>query len=443
MKISHNQRLVLAGTVYIILFNIISNILAYFVRRFFVSNLGAYQYGMYTFFLSVVIMVNLLRDPGMAASLSVILPKEPFREYVNIILKYTFMSSIVVVLFTILFFALLDSYSMTFTQVVSVCTLIICMALYGAGIRILNGLEKHFLYAVRFVLINGALLVSVFFVEAFESMFLVYSCVLCFITAMAYYQSKKYLVSGKLYGLAEYFQMGIPITVYSMLVVILTRMDIVMIGLLLDAINVTDYELILSLAVPLTIFVSLTTTIFLPIFTRLSNTNQEKIVLEIQTYYTNDTCTFYLYFTLFPGFLFSVLYPNISLTTGIYSLVLGSVILYCLAAVRMNQLIARRKTKSMIYTFILIISINVVMNAVLIPRLGLYGAAISTFSSNMVLYLIYNFKQIRLLFPVVILFTQGFMQLVLIILFLAYLLVYELHLTKNFLLSTFIENKNK
>ena len=47
--------------------------------------------------------------------------------------------------------------------------------------------------------------------------------------------------------------------------VILTRMDIVMVGLLMNAANVADYDLVLSLAVPLTIFVSLISSIFLPI----------------------------------------------------------------------------------------------------------------------------------------------------------------------------------
>ena len=134
MKISHNQRLVLTGTVYILLFNIISNILAYFVRRLFVSNLGAYQYGMYTFFLSVVIMVNLLRDPGVAGSMSLVLPKELYKNHIRAVLRYTTYSLIVACGIMMLGIFIAD-YALSMAQILSILLFCVAYGFYNTFVR--------------------------------------------------------------------------------------------------------------------------------------------------------------------------------------------------------------------------------------------------------------------------------------------------------------------
>lgn len=443
MKISHNQRLVLTGAVYIILFNIISNILAYFVRRLFVSNLGAYQYGMYTFFLSVVIMVNLLRDPGVAGSMSLVLPKEPYKDHIRAVLRYTTYSLIVACNIMVLGIFIAD-YALSMAQVFSILLFCVAYGFYNTFVRFLNGLEKHFLYAARFVIINFGLLLAVFFVDSFERMLLVYATMALIFSTISYYVISPMLTSGTTKRVTEYFQLGLPIILYSMLAVILTRMDIVMVGLLMNAANVADYDLVLSLAVPLTIFVSLISSIFLPIFTRLSNKNRGKVVQEVQALLLIILLPVASVLIYFKQELFEFLYPDITLTLGVYSILLCSVLVYCLATVRINQIIAEKKTKSIAGAFIIVIVSNLLFNGVLIPIYGLYGAAISTLLSNVILYVIYNHKNVlRHMVPIASLFTIGAIQLSIIGITLVYYMLFELPLTKQFISRAFIKHKNK
>ena len=72
----------------------------------------------------------------------------------------------------------------------------------------MNGLEKHFLYAARFVIINIGLLLAVFFVDSFELMLLVYATMAMIFSVISYYVISPMLTSGTTKRVTEYFPAG-------------------------------------------------------------------------------------------------------------------------------------------------------------------------------------------------------------------------------------------
>lgn len=176
---------------------------------------------------------------------------------------------------------------------------------------------------------------------------------------------------------------SLPLLGYSMLGSIMSWTDTLMIGYFKDSFAVGLYNAALPLAVLIGIFISSTVFFYTPIITKLYSQN---LITEMKRTYA--VLTKWVFMIVMPVFLVLFFFPDIFIeflfgsqyvvaSTALRILSLGYAVQAFLGFTG-STLTAMGKTRALLLTSVVTVSFNVLLNALLIPKMGINGAAVAS-----------------------------------------------------------------
>lgn len=194
------------------------------------------------------------------------------------------------------------------------------------------------------------------------------------------------------------------IFIISLLTFIYFKVDIIMIRHLLDITSVglysSAYRIIDSLIVVPTFFIYAA----FPTLTNLHNTNNKKHLQELlegaMKYLSIISVFVAVFFSFYAKEILSFLYKNEYLGAASSLQILGwAVVFYFLTSPLIYSIFSSKKDGVLLFRLVLLTSLNIGLNFVLIPKLGIQGAAISTLTTEVVSFLaLFSFARMTLSF---------------------------------------------
>ena len=219
----------------------------------------------------------------------------------------------------------------------------------------------------------------------------VYAIVLSSITTcliFAAYMAKKYLLPMRKNVVSEpmtkeLLSFSIPLLAVSMLMMVLSWTDTLMLGYLTTPDIVGLYSVALPLAMLLSMIITSMSFIYIPIIAKLYSQN---LIYELKKTYAILTKWVFLissiiFFILivFPDIVLDILFGSryISASVALQILAFGFFMNICLGFAY-NTLLVLGKSKFLMWTFAISAIINIILNMILIPLMGFIGASIAT-----------------------------------------------------------------
>lgn len=229
--------------------------------------------------------------------------------------------------------------------------------------------------------------------------------------------------------LTDILPLGITMTAIGSLTLILSSSDRLIMGILMDSVQVTEliavYSLSTSLAVSLGIFYGSVTAIFMPVISRLigkGDFNEVNSVMQTaQRWSLFITLPVAIIFVAFSSDMLKVFY-GASYQSGwlVLSIFSVGVVLSTIPAVISSALIANRRADIELIITAVVAVVNIILCFILIPIFGIAGAALATLvgmGTGAILTLYYGKKIFNFNSPVEVykLLFSGFLVLIIAI----------------------------
>lgn len=175
-----------------------------------------------------------------------------------------------------------------------------------------------------------------------------------------------------------------PLFIRQILIKILGWSDILILGIFLEESFVGIYNVTFSTASHIKFFFTAMLFLFLPTATQLASLNDFeslKIVYRIVTKWVLALTTpLFIFLILYPSDVMNLLYgPEYSNISTTFRLICTGIFVNILLGPNANTLACCGKTKYLMYTSFLSAALNLGLNFILIPKLGIIGGAISSF----------------------------------------------------------------
>jgi O-antigen/teichoic acid export membrane protein len=218
-------------------------------------------------------------------------------------------------------------------------------------------------------------------------------------------------------NLKKYFSFSSPLLFIGLLYFLISHIDILMIGYFLESSDVGIYSVAIRIAGMAVFILSATNTIFGPTISELTEKDQFNTLERLLKSITKIIFAFSLNFLFFV-----IIYNQEILTIFGEEYIVGGVVLMILtfgqfinAAVGPTGtiLIMSGKQNYEVFNSIAICTLNIILNILLIPRMGISGAAVATASSIVIInifkvlevFVLYKFHPYKKSFLKLILFS--------------------------------------
>ncbi|MDD5331708.1 MAG: flippase [Candidatus Nanoarchaeia archaeon] len=200
----------------------------------------------------------------------------------------------------------------------------------------------------------------------------------------------------------ELLTYAIPLTIASIFLLIMVWTDTIMIGFFRTMSEVGIYNAVMPLSQLMHIFTTAFIALFLPIITELFAKNNLEEINQIYKTILKWVLIINLIilslFLTFPSQILTILFgPEYSI--GATSLMILSVgaFLYSFALISFQILIIFKETKRIMFISIAATLINIILNYLLIPRMGINGASIATSISFLIFSILIFLKSTNLI----------------------------------------------
>jgi len=230
---------------------------------------------------------------------------------------------------------------------------------------------------------------------------------------------KEKFMSGKIekINIKEYLSFSSPLLFIGLLYFLISHIDILMIGYFLESSDVGVYSVAVRIAGMAVFLLSASNTIFGPTISELTEKDQFKTLERLLKSISKIIFAFSLNFLLFV-----IIYNQEILTVFGEEYIVGGLVLIILTFGQFINasvgptgtiLIMSGKQKFEVFNSIAICLMNIILNIILIPRLGISGAAIATASSIVIInifkvlevYVLYKFHPYKKSFFKLIVFS--------------------------------------
>jgi O-antigen/teichoic acid export membrane protein len=218
-------------------------------------------------------------------------------------------------------------------------------------------------------------------------------------------------------NIKEYFSFSSPLLFIGLLYFLISHIDILMIGYFLESSDVGVYSVAVRIAGMAVFLLSAANTIFGPTISELTEKDQFKTLERLLKSISKIIFAFSLNFLLFV-----IIYNQEILTVFGEEYIVGDLVLIILTFGQFINasvgptgtiLIMSGKQKFEVFNSVAICILNIILNIILIPRLGISGAAIATASSIVIInifkvlevYILYKFHPYKKSFLNLILFS--------------------------------------
>lgn len=247
-------------------------------------------------------------------------------------------------------------------------------------------------FAIKVYMLQFGSLDVVVYIIASESV--IFSLLLIFLQKTRY-RKIALISSANINQVTSLAKTSLPMLISSLAIMLYMRIDQLMIKAFLG-----DYELGLYTAMTrlyemeLLIFVVISTSI-LPLIVSLKSSSHEKYILFFKFAFS-----FGIYASVFLSVVSIYFSENIILMLygkdyiiglDVYLVVILSLPIACIGSIKSKYLISEGKTKKLTIRAIVALTINFVMNLILIPYLGIVGAAYSTLLSLFIANFLWDF----------------------------------------------------
>jgi O-antigen/teichoic acid export membrane protein len=383
------------------IFGVLGFGIMFFYRLILARYFGASDYGLYTMMETIILFLVLLSSLGMQSGITRYLPIYHARNnnnYLRGFLRYsTGLPLIVSTLLSILLFifakdvAAFFNFPPSFVTMLRIASLIIPLAtLQNLILQVLIAYKKilsqnlcEFIYQSTLIIGASIIIINDLSVPWTAGVLaLAYALSALF----ALYQLRKIIknLTGKVaYKPREWLLFSMPLFLSGMLGYIITWTDNFFIGKILTSTELGVYSVAFSLAMFLTFFQKAFGKIFQPM---IAQEYGEKDISEIQFIYKKSAAWIfslsfpvYLIFLLYSKHIIKIIYGP-EFVSGYFPLaIIATGLIISIATGFGNHiLILYKKTKTLLIMYIFFSSLNIILNYLLLPKLGIIGAAIAS-----------------------------------------------------------------
>jgi O-antigen/teichoic acid export membrane protein len=282
---------------------------------------------------------------------------------------------------------------------ITVIIAVLTAACRGFNLVLPNVYFQNIMRSTSFLLL---VVVSIFVGLSFTEMMYMYP-VAAAITLLAYliYVTRKKLLD--LFRLPNFSDMrqlavfSIPLVVFAMLNRILTWTDTLMLGYFTDSTQVGLYNAALPLAHVLPIATNAMNFLYVPL---VAAQYSRGLLEELRRTY--QILSKWIFMTMLPVFLVFELYPKIILSslfgytysgiTNVMCILSAGFFLHIIVGPNGSPLLAMGDSKYLMRTTLFSAVINIIANILLIPRMGIMGAAIATTLALFIRHAVVSFK---------------------------------------------------
>lgn len=424
-KINQNLIFISRQSILVFLGNIIDVSLNFIFNYIAARYLGETIYGQFIYVFTFVSFLGNIIKLGIDSGVVYFLPKREIRQNIEKMRSIiSFFYSILFLLNTIILI-LIASFSKKISTIIlnapELQKLVLQIALFSLMISsihlakgIFRGLEniKPIILAQNIfqpiIRVIFLILLIAFSLKKESMIFSYYAGYVGALSIIFYFLKKKNLIFQfsleDLPLFKKIFLYSLPIFLTGIINFALSNTDIYMIGYFLDRSKVGIYNIALKVASFSTFFLVSVNTIFAPIISRLfqkNDFNEIQHLFKNLTFWIFNLNVFYFLGIFFLGKEVLNLF-GLTFKTGYWPLVLIGISQLVNSGVGSAGyiLIMTEKQKIEFYNSLINLTLNVLLNLLLIPRLGIVGAAIATMTSIIIsnllrLFFVYYFYRIH------------------------------------------------
>jgi len=387
------------GAIIVLVGYILAKLLILARTTLFARGLGAADYGVFSMALTITTLASILCLFGLSQGIVHFIAKtkshSKIKQAVNYASKFVFVSSLAVGLLLVL----LRNQIALFFKMPELSWIIILFALalpfvslFEMGIAVFEGFSsmkyrtmlKDFLSNALMVLFALVLLFCGFSLLGSSIAFLASSVIVFCIIFYLVISKVNFFKSVKDSELAKkMFSFSWPIMLSSFIYVLLNRIDILFIGHFLDSSTVAKYSVASDLSHLIIILNAVILPIFFPIMSSLISKGKVKeagtVFRKITKFLTIFTLPALLIFVLFPEKIIFYIFGQEYAGGGIFLLVLSFASFFACVSGPINMLLkSMNKPKLVLFNSLAALLINLVLNYILIIKMGAIGVAIAT-----------------------------------------------------------------
>jgi O-antigen/teichoic acid export membrane protein len=383
------------------LFYSLNLITVYFIAVFISKYYGADAYGRYSIIKSLILVLIILSTLGLnTLTIKLSANKNHYnkgvfksdylkRSYIIILISSLFVSSVIFFLKNEIALIIFKDIELEKYLVVFPFLLIAAIFL-NYNSNLFKGQGRVLLFAIISSFLNNFLLLcSIIVVYHFYSkdeLFLIItffiSVLISFLVSLYYVFPLKYTKTISKISTKNLLSFGLPMMISSSMIYIVFSIDILMLGIFETSENVGIYRIVTQVASINTIFVIALGTVIGPKISKFYSENREDELKKIIV--KSSKMVFYITLPILLGILmFSnkiLMFFGTEYLKGYSSLILLSLCQFLFAISGFVDFIFNMTGRQKIFGKITTISalVNLVLNLILIPKYGIFGAAMST-----------------------------------------------------------------
>ena len=392
-------RKVAKGAVIIFSTSVITAIFLYLSKIFLARILGPTQYGLFVLSMTIGYIFSSFTQSGVAPAISYFIPRYRKKKGLPSILSTIFwISSIVILIIAVLFLAFPNFIGIIFGEqkIVPYLPYILVFMIVYTYTNFFSNIFRSYenakipalVSATRSILFLFLGVTLTYIYRSFFTPLLVYIFIYILLLSILIFLSKKLI---KLYKPSRKYAKSIIYFSFSMFIVgilsmILRWTDIWMISYFMESKWVGIYNVATSTAFVLNFFIGAFMFLFFPIATKLISENKKKQVKELATrvlfWNTIVVVPVFSLIFLFSKAIINILFGREYLFASIPLSVLAvGVLVRNILGTNGNILLALNQKRKIVYSAIVGVILNIIMNFVLIPEFGIAGAAVATSTS--------------------------------------------------------------
>jgi O-antigen/teichoic acid export membrane protein len=424
----------------------IGYVLMFFFKLITARHFGPADFGMYEMVITIISVLIVFSSLGLTDGITRFVPYyNEKKEYSKIkgLLRFTFIIQFIsgLIFGGLLYLlsskiTLLFNFSENFTRMLKIISFFIPLFIINTSlINSLKARKKIFESLVpqnvfqKIVLLLGVLIIYLYNLDVFWLVcFLILSYIINFI--YLFFKFKKiysYFKFKTVFKYKEWLFFSIPLLFTGVLVFFMNWTDNFIIGYYLESSDLGIYSIAYSLASYIFFFPSLTSGIFSPVLTELFVKNKtlfQDIFFKVKSWIFIASVFISLPLIIFSKEVLSILFGK-EFVIGQNALIVLSICFMISTYFFFNNTIItiNKNTKYILYNSLIFLSLNLILNLILIPLLGIFGAAIST-GLSMVLLRIGEYFGSRKYLDFKNNKNNSFFKLIFIIIFTSFFLFY-------------------
>jgi len=401
-----NLKQLVHGAGIVFLFGIFGYLFSFLFKIIIARYFGPENFGIYTLTMTLLGMGVLFAGLGISVGIPRYIPlykhskeKKLLSGYINFIFKTLIFSSVFFSFFIFIFAENITNFfnfPIEFSLFLKIIAWVIPVKIIKKTIRSIFVAEKKIMYpqftnniVEKFLLVLGAIIIwHLNFGIIHLIILMALTTLLTLFFDIYFYKTKINLDISKkgTYRIKEWIYFSIPLLFTSIFAYLISWTDNLVIGKFLEPTDLGIYSIAYSLAIALVFFQDIFGALFLPL---ISENYAKKKYSEITFLFKKSSA--WVFGLTFPVFLIMAMYSkdilNIfygaSFELGYLPLmIIAFGLLIGISTGMSNQiLILHKKTKLIFWVNIVIATFNLILNIVLIPLIGIIGAAITSAAS--------------------------------------------------------------